>query len=88
MGGWIPLQNGQWDGQFQMPTAMVPQIKIGQTVTDAVPTWDGDGTTALQWFASVQEFAGARGGTYPTNSDTTCGHDSSKDQPFEAGSRP
>lgn len=61
MGGWIPLQNGQWDAQFQMPTAMVPQIKIGQTVNDAVPVWDGDGLTALQWFANVQEFAGAGG---------------------------
>lgn len=57
----MPLQNSQWDAQFQMPTAMVPQIKIGQTVNEAVPVWDGNGLTALQWFASVQEFAGAGG---------------------------
>lgn len=32
-----------------------------QTVHDAIPEWDGQGSTALQWFAAVQEFANAGG---------------------------
>ncbi|KAI0749011.1 hypothetical protein BC629DRAFT_1444896 [Irpex lacteus] len=59
-GGWIPQANGNWDPQFNMPTALVPQIKPGSSIGDAIPEWDGRGTTALQWFADVQEFAGVR----------------------------
>lgn len=58
-----PPGGNHWDPFFNMPSVLVAKMKTEIRAED-IPEWDGRDSSALQWFADIQEFA-ASGGYVP-----------------------
>ncbi|GJF00558.1 polyprotein [Phanerochaete sordida] len=58
-----PGGNNGWDGYFRLPAPLVARMK-NELRPDDVPSWDGKRSSAIQWFADVQEVA-LNGGYVP-----------------------